>query len=122
MKYKPTNDELAQLYYNASGAKTFYKGTSFRCNVWENNTHYFHNEQYIDFVIYERNLLMCLRDHLSSKDNAPEKKLVGDQYQVLNSPLWEVVIAQLDQVQTLPAGGSVGQILIKQSNEDYDIV
>lgn len=122
MKYKPTNDELAQLYYNASGAKTFYKGTSFRCNVWENNTHYFHNEQYIDFVIYERNLLMCLRDHLSSKDNAPEKKLVGDQYQVLNSPLWEVVIAQLDQVQTLPAGGSVGQILVKQSNEDYDIV
>ena len=58
-------------YYTAKGSRSFYKGTSFRCTKWDINTHYFNNEDFIDFVSYNGCLLKCNRSHISSTENEP---------------------------------------------------
>lgn len=90
MKTKP---DLTNGYYAVRGSRDFYKGTSFRCNVWSENTHYFHDENYVDFVVYDGTLLMCMRNHISSEDNQPILKREGTVAVGLErNPLWEFVI------------------------------
>lgn len=121
MKCKPTHNDLAQLYNQATGAKSFFKGTSFRCNKWAPNTRYFHNDQYIDFVICDHSLLLCLRDHVSSEQNKPDIQNINNEYVLVDTPIWELVMSEFDPVEALPAGGNAGQILTKKSNTDHDV-
>ena len=125
MKFRPNQEMFTHAYNHASGAKTFYKGTSFRCNAWEPNTRYYHNPEYIDFVYYADCLWMCLEDHLSSKTNSPEcvYDKEGNVIHVSNSSLWEVVLHGYGQdggTISLP-GGNAGQVLMKASDADYDV-
>lgn len=169
-------------YYTAKGSRSFYKGTSFRCTKWDINTHYFNNEDFIDFVSYNGCLLKCNRSHISSTENEPlltirDGIIVG----IENSSLWEFVMGGVaaitgtnrefkimnghlyisynnggtwedlgnvtgakgdpgdigpkgeqgdkgdkgdkgDPGKGIPEGGYTGQVLVKNSNSDYDTI
>lgn len=160
---------VSDTYYNAMGSRSFYKGTSFRCTEWCVDTHYFNNEDFIDFVSYKGALLRCTRSHISSVDNEPSLVINNNLIVGINdSPVWEFVMGggsietgQLnidfkleddhlwvfyneewkdlgnvkgDQGEPgvqgipgnpgkgVPSGGSTNQVLVKQSNSDYDTV
>lgn len=160
---------VSDTYYNAMGSRSFYKGTSFRCTEWCVDTHYFNNEDFIDFVSYKGALLRCTRSHISSVDNEPSLVINNNLIVGINdSPVWEFVMGggsietgQLnidfkleddhlwvfyneewkdlgnvkgDQGEPgvqgipgnsgkgVPSGGSTNQVLVKQSNSDYDTI
>lgn len=160
---------VSDAYYNAMGSRSFYKGTSFRCTEWCVDTHYFNNEDFIDFVSYKGALLRCTRSHISSVDNEPSLVINNNLIVGINdSPVWEFVMGggsietgQLnidfkleddhlwvfyneewkdlgnvkgDQDELgvqgipgnsgkgVPSGGSTNQVLVKQSNSDYDTI
>lgn len=160
---------VSDTYYNAMGSRSFYKGTSFRCTEWCLETHYFNNEDFIDFVSYKGALLRCTRSHISSVDNEPSLVINNNLIVGINdSPVWEFIMGggsietgQLnidfkledghlwvfcnekwkdlgnvkgDQGETgiqgipgdpgkgVPSGGNTNQVLVKQSNSDYDTI
>lgn len=160
---------VSDTYYNAMGSRSFYKGTSFRCTEWCLETHYFNNEDFIDFVSYKGALLRCTRSHISSVDNEPSLVINNNLIVGINdSPVWEFIMGggsietgQLnidfkledghlwvfcnekwkdlgnvkgDQGEPgvqgipgnpgkgVPSGGSTNQVLVKQSNSDYDTI
>lgn len=160
---------VLDTYYNAMGSRSFYKGTSFRCTEWCLETHYFNNEDFIDFVSYKGALLRCTRSHISSVDNEPSLVINNNLIVGINdSPVWEFIMGggsietgQLnidfkledghlwvfcnekwkdlgnvkgDQGEPgvqgipgnpgkgVPSGGSTNQVLVKQSNSDYDTI
>lgn len=90
------SDIISNNYYNAEGAKSFYKGTSFRVNKWAPDTYYFNDDQYIDWVIYNGVLCICERTHVSNMDNAPsiiyENKIpIG----IESNPCWNFALGGL---------------------------
>ena len=102
---------VSDTYYNAMGSRSFYKGTSFRCTEWCVDTHYFNNEDFIDFVSYKGALLRCTRSHISSVDNEPSLVINNNLIVGINdSPVWEFVMG----------GGSIetGQLNIDFKLED----
>lgn len=160
---------VSDTYYNAMGSRSFYKGTSFRCTEWCLETHYFNNEDFIDFVSYKGALFRCTRSHISSVDNEPSLVINNNLIVGINdSPVWEFIMGggsietgQLnidfkledghlwvfcnekwkdlgnvkgDQGEPgvqgipgnpgkgVPSGGSTNQVLVKQSNSDYDTI
>lgn len=157
---------VSDTYYNAMGSRSFYKGTSFRCTEWCVDTHYFNNEDFIDFVSYKGTLLRCTRSHISSVDNEPSLVINNNLIVGINdSPVWEFVMGggsietgqlnidfkleddhlwvfyneewkdlgnvkgdqgepgvQGNPGKGVPSGGSTNQILVKQSNSDYDTI
>lgn len=159
---------VSETYYNAMGSRSFYKGTSFRCTKWCLETHYFNNEDFIDFVSYNGALLRCTRSHVSSSENEPFLIIEnGNVIGIENTPVWEFVMggastsedtelnvtfkvenehlfvsydnqswkdlgnvkgdkgdpgSQGEPGKGVPEGGLVNQVLVKQSNEDYDTI
>lgn len=90
------SDIISNNYYNAEGAKSFYKGTSFRVNKWAPDTYYFNDDQYVDWVIYNGVLCICERTHVSNMDNAPsiiyENKIpIG----IESNPCWNFALGGL---------------------------
>jgi hypothetical protein len=67
-----TIDKISYMYEDAYAAKSFYRGTSFRINDWEPDTYYFHDDQYIDWVIINGAICVCMRSHISNEDNKPQ--------------------------------------------------
>ena len=65
-------DKINYMYEDAYAAKSFYRGTSFRINDWEPDTYYFHDDQYIDWVIINGAICICMRSHISNEDNKPQ--------------------------------------------------
>lgn len=52
--------------------RDFYKGTSFRwCGEWEPGKHYSNDTYFIDYVVYDNCLWVCINSHYSSADSAP---------------------------------------------------
>lgn len=67
-----TIDKVNYMYEDAHAAKSFYRGTSFRINDWSPDTYYFHDDQYIDWVIINGAICVCMRSHISNEDNKPQ--------------------------------------------------
>lgn len=83
-------------------------GTSFRCTEWKENTKYFHNSRYIDFVSLDNCLFMCIKSHISEEDNkpVPEVSVSADtraSVLTLESEYWQLILSG-NNVQSFKSG------------------
>lgn len=127
-------------YYQMLISRDLYKGTSFKVNEWEENTHYFNDANIIDFIYFEGCLLVCKRSHVSSEANKPVLVFDnGNPINVKDNIYWDLAISKGDKGETgvgekgdkgdkgdpgigVIAGGQTGQVLAKASDLDYDTV
>lgn len=65
-------DQISNQYYDASGNKDFYKGTSFRVFKWAEGMTYYNDERYVDWVMMNGGLCVCKQTHVSDQYNCPE--------------------------------------------------
>lgn len=65
-------------------SRSYEKGKSFNCTEYEKGQVYYNNDFLQDFVIYDGNLYVCIRETNDVPDNSEDWKLVISSIELLN--------------------------------------